>query len=110
VRKVVRAVLQRGGYTVLEAQNGGEAFLVCEQYAKKIDVLVTDVVMPRMNGPELAARLMTSRPGLRVVYMSGHTQSATIHEGVAADDVAFLQKPFTPDALLRKLREELDGP
>jgi CheY-like chemotaxis protein len=110
VRAVVREILEMSGYTVLEARHGAEALEVSNRHAGTIHLLVTDVVMPQMSGRELSQRLATLRPDLKVLYMSGYTDDAIVRHGVLASGIAFLSKPFTPDALALKVREVLAGP
>jgi two-component system cell cycle sensor histidine kinase/response regulator CckA len=108
VRELNRTILRRNGYHVLDAQDGAQAVLVSEAYEEDIHLLLTDVVMPQVGGRDLADRLLASRPNVRVLYVSGYTEDATLHLGVLEDDIAFLQKPVTPDTLLRKIREVLE--
>jgi PAS domain S-box-containing protein len=108
VRTIVLGVLRRHGYRVLPAQNAGEALLICEQHPGQIDLLLTDVVMPQMSGPELAKRLCVTRPQMKVLCMSGYTDDSAVRHGVLEPDVAFFQKPITPLSLARKVREVLD--
>ncbi len=111
VRQLSRQLLELVGYHVLEARNGPEALQVCEQNGAKIDLVVTDVVMPHMSGRQLADQLSPRYPGLRVLYLSGYTDEAISHHGVLDREVDFLSKPFTLDGLARKVREVLDrGP
>ncbi len=109
VRALVREVLQRHGYHVIETRNGGEALFACEQHQGKIHLLLSDVVLAQVTGTELAHRLTPMRPEMKVLFISGYTEEAIIHQGVLEEGTAFLQKPFTPNVLARKVREVLDG-
>jgi signal transduction histidine kinase len=110
VRSVAAMVLEISGYDVLTAANGGEALLLCEQFKSKIDLLLTDMIMPGMGGQELSKRLLRLRPGTRVVYMSGYSENANIHHGVIEEGSDFIEKPFSPEVLTRRIREVLDTP
>ena len=108
VRGVACSILRRQGYRVLEASNGGEALMACEQHPSPIHLLLTDVVLPRMSGRQLADRLLALRPEMKLLFMSGYTDEA-IHQGAVLDSGATcLQKPLTPDMLSRTVREVLD--
>lgn len=109
VRALVRQLLTRQGYTVIESRHGGEALLLCERHQGKIDLLLTDVVLQQMSGRELAQRLKLVRPEMRVLYISGYTDDAVVQHGVLSTGTAFLQKPFTTDALIRKVRQLLNA-
>ena len=108
VRRLAVQVLRKQGYKVLEAPNSGEAFLVCEQHQDPIHLILTDVVMPRMSGPEFIERMRQIRQDFNTLYMSGYTDQAVVHHGVTRGDMEFIQKPFTYEMLSRKVREVLD--
>ncbi|HEY7542517.1 MAG TPA: GAF domain-containing protein, partial [Methylomirabilota bacterium] len=110
VRELAREILEMAGYTVLEAARGDEALRLCQDSTRPIDLLLTDVVMPQMSGPELARKLLALRHGTKVVYMSGYTDDALGHHGVLDPDIILLPKPFTPESLQQHLRQALDGP
>ncbi len=109
VRRLVCDILEGLGYTVLEAGQGDEALEVCRRHQGPVSLLVTDVVMPGMSGNELAQRLVESLPRLKVLFLSGYTSNTIVHHGILQEGVAFLQKPFTPEALAREVREILDA-
>jgi two-component system, cell cycle sensor histidine kinase and response regulator CckA len=109
VRAIVQSILRRQGYRVISARNAGEALLLCEKHEGPIDLLLTDVVMPRMSGPELAKRLSETRPRMKVLCMSGYTDDSIVRHGVLETGVAFLQKPVTPASLATRVREVLDA-
>ncbi len=104
VRKLVRGILSRQGYRVLEATSGEEAMDIVREYSGKIDLLLSDVVLVGMSGRELSERLRIQMPSLKVIYMSGYTDDAIVRHGVLTESAEFLQKPFSSDNLLRKVR------
>jgi PAS domain S-box-containing protein len=110
VRTLARQLLEMYGYQVLEAANGGAALLICERHQEPIHLLITDVIMPEMSGRELADRLAQLRPDMKVLFMSGYTDNAIVHQGVLDEWADFIQKPFPTDALARKVRNVLDAP
>ncbi len=109
VRALARDTLRMRGYSVLEARHGIEALVIGSQYPGTIHLLMADVVMPQMNGREVAERLLRVRPEVKVLYVSGYTEDAIVHHGVLAPGTNFLQKPFTPDVLADKVREVLNA-
>ena len=109
VRSLVKETLVRHGYTVLDAAGAVDAEKISEIYRGDIHLLITDVVMPKVNGRDLATRLAKRRPSLKVLYMSGYTDGAVVNNGILQKEVAFLQKPFTPTALGEKVREVLES-
>jgi CheY-like chemotaxis protein len=109
VRRIARVILEMNGYHVLEASGGDEALSIYKQHEGQIDLVMTDVVMPQMSGRELAQSLETLQPGIKVLYMSGYTDDAIVRHGLLDQEIAFLQKPFTPEALTLKVREVLDA-
>ena len=101
-------MLESAGYVVLAAASGHEALRLAEHHTGSIHLLVTDVVMPGMHGHEVALLLAPTRPEMKVLYVSGYPDASIVHQGLLKPGVAFLQKPFGPDVLTRKVREVLD--
>ncbi len=110
VREYAAAALGAYGYQVMVAANAEEALLICEREGERIDLVLTDVVMPGLSGRELADRLKTLRPGVKVLFMSGHTDDIMVHHGVLRKEAEFIQKPFGPAQLAMKVREMLVAP
>ena len=109
VRNLARRVLGDHGYSVVEARHGEEALAMSERHKGPIHLLLTDVVMPKMSGRQLAQNLERLRPDIPVLYMSGYTDDTALRYAVQENEVALLQKPFTPDALVAKVREVIGG-
>jgi CheY-like chemotaxis protein len=109
VRALIHKLLTNHGYQVLEAPTGSLALKISARFEGQIDLLLTDVVMPEISGREVADQLAQSRPEMKVLFMSGYTDDTIVRHRILDADVAFLQKPFTPEALLLKLQEVLHG-
>ena len=109
VRVVASKVLKKLGYRVLEATNGGDAMIASQSHPEKIDLLLTDIVMPGMNGRELADTLQPQRPDMKVLFTSGYTEDYIVHHGVLKEGVHFIGKPYSPHALAVKVREVLES-
>ena len=109
VRRLVAEILESNGYSVLQAGDGPSALELLRRHTGPLDLLVTDVVMPGMSGPDVAGAVAAMRPGAQVLYISGYTDSSVGHHGMLEPGIAFLQKPFDADGLTRKVREVLDG-
>ena len=110
VRLLAARTLRQSGYRVLEASNGYEALQVAEQHDGLLDLILTDVIMPRMSGPELVGRLAPTHPATRVLYMSGYTADAFVAHGGLQPGTLLLQKPYSPSALAHKVRAVLNEP
>jgi CheY-like chemotaxis protein len=108
VRKLAGKILEKQGYSILETYNGDSALLVCEGRNGPIHLMLADVVMPGMNGSELAKLLKPLYPEMKILYMSGYTDNAIVRHGVLEKGVNYIQKPFTMEGLVRKVREVLD--
>jgi DNA-binding NtrC family response regulator len=109
VRRAVCRLLSNHGYTVLEARRGAEAVHLAGTARRRIDLMLTDVVLPEMGGLDLAVEMRKRHPETKVVYMSGYTGHALVHRCMVDEQTAFVQKPFTMETLLGTLRQVLDG-
>jgi hypothetical protein len=109
VRNLVRETLERDGYKVIDSADPVEAQRLAENYRGRIQLLITDVVMPKLSGKELSRILTGKRTDMKVLYMSGYTDSAIVNSGILQKEVAFLQKPFTPASLSARVREVIES-
>ncbi|MFH1941417.1 MAG: response regulator, partial [bacterium] len=109
VRTLTARMLKKQGYTVMQAREGKSALMMAEKFIGSIDMLVTDVIMPFMNGRDLAERLKAKRSNMKVLFISGHTDSMITHFGIDESRVAFLQKPFTIETISYKIRNVFDN-
>ena len=109
IKALVQMALERQGYVVLTAESGSEALRLAAAHAGPIDLLITDVVMDDLRGPDLARRLVAERPGLTTLFMSGYMDDTLGEQGVLPSSVNFIQKPFSPRTIAQKVREILDG-
>ncbi|MBN1290845.1 MAG: PAS domain S-box protein [Candidatus Latescibacteria bacterium] len=109
IRKLTEQILDSSGYNIITAANGEEALVIAEKYKNIIHLVLTDVVMPLMSGRELATQLLASRQNIKIIYMSGYTDNTIVHHGLLDSGILFIQKPFSPSTLLRKIRQVLDS-
>jgi two-component system cell cycle sensor histidine kinase/response regulator CckA len=110
VRNLSQEILEDSGYRVVVATNGKEGLRVCREFDEHIDLIITDVVMPEMNGREMVEHVTLLRPTTKVLFMSGYTDDAIVRHGILEENMSYMQKPFLPDALVLKAREVLDRP
>ena len=109
IRRVATRILEKAGYTVLAASNGADALMIAEAHEGEIDLLVTDMMMPQMNGIQLSQRIRGQRPGTPTLFLSGYTDSTVVRQGPLDPSEHFLQKPFASETLVGKIREVLDA-
>ena len=109
IRNLLQVALKRNGYTVLAAESGREALELVRNHAGAIHLLITDVIMPDMDGPELVRHLSTIRPDTRTLFMSGYMDDTLGERGILATNANFIQKPFSPSTIAQRVREILDG-
>ncbi len=109
VRKVTQRILERGGFVVVAAVDATDALLKCEHNGFDVDLVITDIEMPGMSGTQLAERIQLMRPGLRMLFISGHPEETVFRGGLIQPGAAFLEKPFTPNQLLAKALEVLSA-
>ena len=110
IQGLVKNILERGGYHVLSARFNSEALLLCHRYSGVINLMIADVMMPGISGPEFGSKLGRSRSNMKILYMSGWPQETVFEKLVTTEGVSFIKKPFDPEALLQTVREVLDAP